>query len=222
MTDFCALVPIKKLSRAKTRLAPILRTSECAALAESMLRDVLTALTSTPQISQVVLFSNDARVTGIAQELDCRVLREEPVTNLCDGLNRAAAQLGSEGVENLFIIHGDLPMIKSTDIVTLLNCYREGLVICPAEIDGGTNALIINPADALPFQFGADSARKHMEAASGLNIKARQISIPAFSHDIDTPDDLRRFCANPVPGHTRTCVEQSGIARRLEEQAAVA
>jgi len=222
MTEFCALVPIKKLAQAKTRLTPILRTSECAALAESMLRDVLTALTSTPQINQVVLFSNDNKVAKIAQEFACRVLREEPVTNLCDGLNRAAVQLGSEGVENLFIVHGDLPMIKNTDIEVLLDGYQEGLVICPASIDGGTNALVINPADALPFQFGVDSAQKHREAASGLNIKTRQIHILAFSHDIDTPDDLRRFCANPVPGHTWRYIEQSGIARQLEEQAAVA
>lgn len=222
MTDFCAIVPIKKLSQAKTRLTPILRASECAALAECMLRDVLTALTTTPQINQVVLFSNDNGVAGIAQEFDCRVLQEEPGTNLCDGLNHAAAQLGSEGVDNLLIVHGDLPMIKNTDVTGLLDRYEEGLVICPAGVDGGTNALIINPTDALPFQFGVDSAQKHMTAASVLNIKAKQIHIPAFSHDIDTPDDLRRFCADPIPGNTWTWIEQSGITRQLEEQVAVA
>ncbi len=217
MTEICALIPFKGLSGAKTRLAPLLQASECAALAECMLRDVLTALCSTAGIDQVVLFGNDARMAEIAREFGCRVLNEAPGAGLCKGLDTAAAILAAEGVERLLIIHGDLPSIKNTDISALLNGYCADMVICPAGRDGGTNALIIDPPDTLPFQFGQDSARRHMETAARLGIDATQIRLPAAALDIDTPDDLRQFCTHPVPGHTWNYLRDSGIAGRLEE-----
>jgi len=226
MTKVVALVPIKGKSRAKTRLEPVLRAAECAALAENMTRDVLGALSTCSRLGGIILFGDGPGVSALATEFGCRVMVERPGAGLCRGLTAAAAQLAGEGVENLAVIHGDLPMLRQADVTTLLDLHHDGpggpnLTLCPASRDGGTNALVVTPPAALPFRFGHDSARKHVAAAAALGIRSRRISLAGFAHDIDTPEDLQRFCAHPVPGHTWDYLEHSGLYRRLRRPASV-
>ncbi|WP_425291621.1 hypothetical protein [Aminobacter anthyllidis] len=52
-SKICALVPVKRLGWAKSRLAPHLTTGERNCLAEAMLRDVLDVLSKVPQLGEL-------------------------------------------------------------------------------------------------------------------------------------------------------------------------
>ena len=54
-----ALLPLKDLVRAKTRLAGLLAPSERRALAQAMVEDVLGALTACSQLEGVLLVTDD-------------------------------------------------------------------------------------------------------------------------------------------------------------------
>ena len=45
MSDIWAMIPVKALARAKTRLAAVLQPDECARLSRAMFMDVLSAIT---------------------------------------------------------------------------------------------------------------------------------------------------------------------------------
>jgi len=89
------------------------------------------------------------------------------------------------------------------------------LSICPAIRDGGTNALVCSPPDAMPFQFGSDSARKHLEEAAVRGMPNARLRMHAFFRDIDTPDDLVWLAGQKNGINTVRFLQQSGIAARL-------
>ena len=109
---------------------------------------------------------------------------------MCDSLNSAAQHIAELGAKTLLIVPADMPTISAHDIDELLERHTSGLSICPAIRDGGTNALVCSPPNAMPFQFGPDSARRHIDEAARRNVPHARIAMHAYFRDIDTPDDL--------------------------------
>jgi hypothetical protein len=66
--------------------------------------------------------------------------------------------------------------------------------------DGGTNALLLSPPDAIPFGFGPRSAAIHEAAARTTGLTAKRLRLPFLSRDLDTPSDLRTLGRNPELG----------------------
>ena len=211
-----ALVPVKSLTAAKTRLRPTLSTEECAALALCMGRDVLTVLRDTRQVEKVNLLGSEANAKELSGEYDCEVIAEDRGSDLNSNLADAAQRLTRDGARTLLILPGDLPMLTTADIESVLNQHTDGVTVCPAARDGGTNALVVTPPDAIHFQFGKDSARRHISAAERAGLANRRLELPAFARDIDTPDDLRWFCQKAHAGLAADYVRASGIARRIQ------
>ena len=80
--------------------------------------------------------------------------------------------------------------------VTKTGITKTGITISRAARDGGTNAVLATPPDAVEFRFGSDSARRHAEAALRAGHQASSLDDEAFMRDIDTPEDLRRLCSD--------------------------
>jgi 2-phospho-L-lactate guanylyltransferase len=210
-----ALIPVKSPGRSKTRLASVLQPQECAKLSRAMFMDVLAAMDAADKVCDIAVLTNDDEIAAIAQGLGHRVLPDRSEGELCDGLNTAARKLAELGAETVLIVPGDLPTITSTDIDLLLQRHPGGLSICPAIRDGGTNALVCSPPDALPFQFGKDSARKHLEQAAKRGMETTRLPMQPFFRDIDTPDDLNWLAAQQSNSNTVRFLHESGIAARL-------
>ena len=215
MSHTWALIPVKSPEHSKTRLASVLQPQECANLSRAMFMDVLAAMATAAHIDRIAVLTNDDEIAGIAKKLGHLVLADECEGELCDGLNTASQQLKALGAETVLIIPGDLPTITSPDIDRLLTTHSGGLSICPAIRDGGTNALVCSPPDALPFQFGKDSARKHLEQAAQRGMETTRLTMQPFFRDIDTPDDLNWLAAQQSSSNTARFLHQSGIAARL-------
>ena len=215
MKNVWALLPVKALELSKTRLASVLQPKECALLSRAMFMDVLAAMDDAHYISNIAVLTNDADVAELTTELGHLVIADESEGELCAGLNAAALQIAEQGADTVLVMPGDLPTVTADDIDKLVAKHQGGVSLCPAIRDGGTNALICSPPDAMPFQFGCDSARKHLEEATERGMAHARLPMHAFFRDIDTPDDLAWLARQDNSGNTVRFLHQSGIAARL-------
>lgn len=194
-----AIVPVKHLSRAKMRLAPVLASDERRVLVLAMLTDVLRALRVAPQIDYVTVISHDALVLAQATEHGALALRDA-ATSLNGALTQAAAHATHQGAAALLVLPADVPFVTPRDIDALIAALDRGpgAVLAPSP-DGGTNGLLVRPPLALPFLFGTDSLAHHRSAAQAHNVPVKIVHLPGLERDIDQPDDLM-LLANATPG----------------------
>lgn len=209
-----ALVPVKTPCTAKTRLAPVLGQDECASLCMAMLEDVLDALSQAKHIDEVAVVTTDDTVAAMAKELGHSVLRDDG-RGLCAALDSAAATLAAGGATTVLILPADIPTITAGDVDALLERHSGGLSISPAIRDGGTNALVCSPPDAISFCFGRDSASRHMSAAEKSGVPCHRLPVPAFFRDVDLPEDLAWLGNQEKGSHTLDFLRRSGIRARL-------
>jgi len=213
-TRVTALVPVKTPCRSKTRLTPVLEQDECARLCMAMLNDVLEALGNASGIDEVTVVTSDEDVAEFARTAGHRVLHDNGA-DLCTALDNAAAQLAASGVGTVLILPADIPTVTSQDIDDLLTRHEGGLSISPAIRDGGTNALICSPPDAVEFCFGTNSADRHIHQAEQAGIPCSRLPVPAFFRDVDLPDDLAWLSTRETARHTLQFLQHSGISARL-------
>lgn len=202
-----AAVPVKDFAKAKLRLRDGLDAQACAALAQAMARDVLRAVAGARAVDRcMVVGGGDAR--QLASEHACAYCDDSDCQTLSAAVAHAAGLCAGTGAETLLVLPADLPALRAADIDELLRRHRGGLSLCPASADGGTNALVVTPPDAIEFRYGPDSARRHLEAAKHAGLAVRCVQLPAFGHDVDRPEDLHRLAQLPVGPATRAWLER--------------
>lgn len=211
----CALVPIKNAAKAKTRLRAVLSGDETAFVAKEMAIETIDALTHSPCVQRVVLLGDCDTASELVAEFGCEVAREDPALDLSANLFAAIQGLALDPSDTLAIFPADLPLITPVDIEDLLRRHEHGLTLCPAATDGGTNALLITPPDAIAFRFGDDSARKHRAAARAAGLEVQTIHSPALSRDIDTPADLEWLCHHLRSGRLFESLRARGILSKV-------
>jgi 2-phospho-L-lactate guanylyltransferase len=215
MGDVWALVPVKAPQQAKSRLLSVLQPSECAMLSRSMFMDVLAALDEAKSISKIGVLTNDNDVAALARQLGHHVIEDEAAGKLCDGLDSAARYIAAQDATSVLVLPGDIPTITAADIDELIGRHTAELSVCPAIRDGGTNALVCTPPDAVAFKFGNNSAQRHIEAAEQAGLKVERLAVSAFFRDIDLPTDLAWLLTQTTADNTIRFLRQSGIAARL-------
>lgn len=197
-----ALVPLKDLVRAKTRLAGILDASERRALAQAMAEDVLSALARHPGLSTVTLVSDDPGAHLLAGEYDIRCWPERDLG--CKGLNpviaAASQRLLQDSDETLLVLHGDLPLLTVEDVSAVLELQQQtnGLVIGTDRRKEGTNLLAFDRHCMPHFQFGEGSCEKHRIWAAQEHVTVDVISRLGIALDIDDAKDLEFLYAHLV------------------------
>ena len=198
-----ALIPVKNLEESKSRLIAALPDEARRALTLAMLEDLIDALRETPGLEAPVVTTPDATVARRASLAGAGVLlRPEPGLNaaLEDGRER----LCREGDALLFVL-GDVAGARSEDFARLIGEAGKsdlGAWLAPST-DGGTSALLLRPATALPLRFGRDSAARHEEAARAGGVPFHKVELPALSIDLDQPEDLKAFLSTRAVDHER-------------------
>lgn len=115
-----------------------------------------------------------------------------------DGLNRALAQATAEaisrGAEAVLILPVDLPLLSVDDIHNLYRSGRrqQGIVIARSQ-DGGTNALLLRPPNAIQFAFGVQSCQRHFAAAIAAGYPCEVLDSPSLAFDLDGPTDWQQW-----------------------------
>lgn len=197
-----ALVPVRHLGAAKSRLRPGLGGASLETLTLAMLADILAALCAAPELGAVLVVTEDERVAEAARKAGARALvRAEPGLNA--SLEVGGALLASEGASAVLVVLGDVPGLRHSDVATLVGALRElgpfGAVLVPAR-DGGTSALLRAPHDAIACAFGPESAARHRDLAQRGGVPFREIALPGLAIDLDRPEDLAAFLAGPGGG----------------------
>lgn len=185
-----AIVPIKELAHAKTRLAATLDPAARATLVRRTLRHVLAAL-DRPAIAARVVVSPDETILGDAVAGGAFALRQDE-GGLNDGLALARDWAIAHSADAILIVLGDLPLLAAEDVTALLDLADrpDVAVFAPDRHGLGTNALLLAPPDALPFAFGEQSLARHRAAALDRGLHTRWYDSPGTALDLDTPADL--------------------------------
>jgi len=209
-----ALVPVKLLQRSKRRLACVLTPSERAGLAVAMLDDLLALLESEKVIQRIYVLTADPVVAADVQARGHQVICEDTNMDLNSNLDAAAAQLADQ-VERLLVINADVPAVTAEEFADLLAAHTGGVTLVSATVDGGTNAIICEPPDALRYQFGAQSLARHRTAANSAALDCSVFDRPGLGRDMDRPDDLAWLMRQPVDTRAGSLLEKLRISARL-------
>ena len=88
--------------------------------------------------------------------------------------------------------------------------------IAPSHDEGGSNAIVCSPPDAVPLRFGVDSFFPHLRAAEAQGIRPTVVRLPGIALDIDNPEDLAAFARLPSQTRTRALLdEEPGLLATL-------
>lgn len=182
-----AIVPLKALSRAKTRLA--LPPSSRRALARVMALRVIDACAEAAGVDAVLLVAGDADAAEVGRERGVEVLRPA-AAGLQVALDAADDAPMVRSAARSLVIAADLPLVRGGDLDGLLAAApAPGVVVAPTR-DGGTGALLRSPPDAIPTAYGAGSAVRHLRLAAAAGVAARRVEAAGLALDVDSLDDL--------------------------------
>lgn len=185
-----AIIPVKRLSEAKSSLSAVLAPEQRRRLVLSMIADVLRVVHQATSIAKAAVVSPDERVMSFAR-LHGAVGVAEPGLGLNEALKLAIRHTISKGADSVLILPADLPLLKSTDIENLIAMASgpKDVVIAPSKAKG-TNALFLRPPDLINLRFGGESFPLHVKEASQAGVRPRIYRSPTVALDIDDPEDL--------------------------------
>ncbi|HXV33860.1 MAG TPA: 2-phospho-L-lactate guanylyltransferase [Gaiellaceae bacterium] len=181
-----AIVPVKGLDGAKSRLAPRLSGAERARLVLDMLDRVLGACAAAESIGGTLLVTPDS---GLARD-GVEVL-EDAGTGHADALALALADPRAAG--GALVVMGDCPLVTAESLDALARAARP-LALAPAR-DGGVNALALTAVNGFRPRFGVPVAVTVAEArAAGLEPVV--VDDPSLALDVDRPEDYELLLAS--------------------------
>ena len=196
-----AIVPVKPLRQAKSRLGSVLDESERAELSEMMLVRTLQALREVPGIEQTLVVSRDPEALTLARDHGARTVAERGSPELNRALTRATDVAVGNGALSVLVLPADLPELTHEAIDKLLARapMPPSVVIAPDRHRRGTNALLVTPPGTLKYEFGPDSFRKHVEQAEKSDVEIDICEHSALGFDLDAPEDLKRLKTKEGP-----------------------
>lgn len=191
-----ALVPVRSLSGAKTRLGEPLDAEERADLVMALLQRTVEQALAATWLAGVVVVSQDEDLLRRARAMGAASLLQE-TDGLNAGLDEARLAAGAEATA-IVVIPADLPHVAASGIdrlaeaahVAQLGAPDKAVVVLVPDRHGmGTNALLVAPPNAIPFCFGEGSRAAHAAAAAAAGATYLELDGP-LTFDLDTPDDL--------------------------------
>jgi 2-phospho-L-lactate/phosphoenolpyruvate guanylyltransferase len=177
------VVPLRSFAHGKARLAAVLDEAARAALARTMADRVVGAAGTRP----VVVVSSAPDVVAWAVERELAVI-DDP-GSLDAAADEGRSWVRARGLARVVIVHADLPLASSLDVVT-----GDGVtpiaVVVPDHRDDGTPVLSLPAAAPYTFSYGPGSAARHVEEAHRRGLDVRVLRDPALGFDVDIEDDL--------------------------------
>lgn len=205
-------IPVKSLSRAKTRLAAALTPLERGALTLAMLEDVMDATLAVKGWETWVV-SPDEVALEIAARRGARAVAESkpPLANAVRQVERLATE---QGADALAVLPGDIALLTAEALHDALHTL--GAIVLAASADGaGTSFLLRRPPRAIPARFGADSFRRHLELGAARGLPVTVLERPELSFDVDRPGDILALLGRARRGRTREVCLQMDLGERL-------
>ncbi|MEP7290831.1 MAG: 2-phospho-L-lactate guanylyltransferase [Chloroflexota bacterium] len=190
-----AIIPVKPLTRAKSRLAEVLSPEERQQLSELLFRRVLTAVKAAPQVAGTLVISRDPRALAIAREMEAHTVQESGAPELNSALMRATQVVGGWRSGAVLILPADLPLITPEDVteITLMGQEALTVVIATDHAEDGTNAMLVRPPGLFPYAYGVGSFHRHQALAREAGATVKVYHSERLALDIDMPADLEEY-----------------------------
>ena len=189
-----ALVPVKPLDAAKSRLSEVLQPAERAELARHFLEHTLAALTACRGIDQILVISPDPSAWNLAAQYGAHCYYEFDTPGLNPSLRRGASRAISGGADAIMIVPTDLPLLNEMLLQQVVNSIDSppAVVLAPDRHGKGTNIMLQSPPNLIPFSYGIGSFQTHLENARTTGATVKVLEIPELAPDIDSPADLEK------------------------------
>jgi 2-phospho-L-lactate guanylyltransferase len=203
--DWTAVIPVKRLSAAKSRLRGAVPDARHAELALAMVRDTAIAVLAADRVAELLVVTDDPVAAAAVTELGARVVPDRPGADL-----NAAMRFGADEVAGLsayrLVLAGDLPALHPGQLdEALAGVSRRSFV---ADAAGTGTVLLATPAGRpLDPHFGIGSAAAH----AGSGAVPLSGAWPGLRQDVDTPADLATVLTLGAGPHTCALLRDLGL-----------
>jgi 2-phospho-L-lactate guanylyltransferase len=209
-----AVLPVKRFSAAKQRLAAALGGEQRRTLAGAMVADVLEAIGAARTIERTIVVTGDPIAQELAAAAGAEVVPDPEDTGHVEAALAGIARAEVEEAECVVLLPGDCPLLDPRELDRLLTGVPERYAgIVPDRHGSGTNALVLSPPDAILPAFGEGSCARHIAAARAAGVPFEVEELGSLGLDLDTPADviaLTRELASR-PGRARRTAKALGI-----------
>lgn len=190
-----AVIPVKNLHSAKSRLSPFLTLQQRRNLALILLNATIKTVKFSRFISDIIVVSSDDTIKNFSFENSLKFIKDAD-----NGVNNAVILADRYCIENEIdaniVIPNDLPFLsfKSIDQICVISeKYSKCIIICPSKRFDGTNILLRKPPGVIKTFYDNDSYANHLKEAKKLNIPIESLDHDNLRFDIDTKQDLIEF-----------------------------
>lgn len=208
-----AVVPVKRLASAKSRLRVPAEQRQALVLAFAM--DTISALSGSPLVADVVVVTSDPLVARRVRSLGARVVPDQGTgltEALAGGVRAAVATTPGTGVA---VVPADLPCLRAPHVTQALahGTGREGAFV-PDRSGTGTTFVIHPPGVEVRTAYGPASAAGHRR----LGLRCLNGAPAGARHDVDTLADLAEARALGLGAHTLAALDalEPAPGRRAE------
>ena len=184
-----AVIPVKALSEAKSRLASVLDPERRQELVLDMLKNVLSAVRRS-RVRKLLVVTRDPTV-GAMVAADGGDWVPDPADTLNASLGEVFRRCWERGETPLYL-PSDLPRLGVDDVDGLVDSWagEDRIVLSPSRDEQGTNAILVPAAIRMEPLLGAGSFPRHLAQAKRLGTAILVHRSAGLGLDIDTPDDL--------------------------------
>ncbi len=190
-----AIIPVKPLRLAKSRLSEILTPEERQEFAEAMLRHVLSVVSEVPQIMGTLVISRDSHALALARDMGAKTVQESGAPELNAALMRATSIIASWRSSAVLVLPADLPLIQPKDVRNIISQADNDrtIVLATDRNKNGTNALFIRPPGLINYAYGDGSFKRHAMMARDAGATVHVVESPRLLQDIDLPEDIENY-----------------------------
>lgn len=207
--DIALVIAVKRLTAAKTRLAPVLSAPARGDVVLAMLVDTITAALAVPVLRSVLVVTPDDVAATAARRLGAQALADPTPAGHPDPLNNAltAAEAAARRESpNIVVLQGDLPALKPAELAEAIEAARSHPRSFVADQQRTGTAALFSFGVALDPRFGAGSAQRHRQSGAVELTGAW----PGLRSDIDTPEDLAAARALGIGPATAQAIARAG------------
>ncbi len=176
------LVPVKRFTAAKGRLAGVLEDDDRARLAQWMASGVLETVADVPTF----VACDDDHVAAWATQMGAQVIWGAGL-GLNGAVDDGVDHITSSGFDHVLVSHADLALPGA-----LLDVASEGCItLVPDRRHDGTNVMAFPAAHPIRAAYGGGSFARHLDQALAFgSVPVEVRSDPHLSLDLDTARDL--------------------------------
>lgn len=215
-----AVIAVKSLDNAKSRLAGVLAPAHRSRLVLAMFTDTARAAAAVAAIAGITVVTPDPAVSAAARALGAEV-HPEPAGagHDPDGLNialadAAAAVRARYPAAGVLALQADLPGLCPAELAAVLAAAPgDSRALVTDHAGTGTAALFAPAGIPLRPRFGRDSAHRHR--ADGARVLSGDW--PGLRQDVDTAADLAAVQSLGTGPETAALLRELGLPYRVRE-----